>query len=52
MHAVAETNDIGRGVQNIDRTIRCGRPEGFNIGESAPPSAADRHCGTQYRTLW
>jgi hypothetical protein len=46
MHAVAEADDTGRGVQNIDGTIGCGRPERVSIGESTPPSAADRHCGT------
>jgi hypothetical protein len=46
MHAVAEADDTGRGVQNIDGTFGCGHPEGVSIGESAPSSAADRHCGT------
>jgi hypothetical protein len=43
MHAVAEADDAGRGIQNIDWTIRCGRPESVSIAESAPSSAADRH---------
>jgi hypothetical protein len=51
MHAVTEADDTGRGVQNIDWTIRFGRTQGVSIGESAPPSAADRHCGTQHRAL-
>jgi hypothetical protein len=46
MHAVAEADDTGRGVENIDWTIRFGRPKRVNIGKSAPSSAADRHCGT------
>jgi hypothetical protein len=45
VQAVAEADDTGRGVQNIDWTIRCGRPEGVGIGESAPSSAGDRHRG-------
>lgn len=51
MQAIAEADDAGRGVQNIDWAIRCGRPEGVSIGESAPSSAVDRHCGTQDRAL-
>jgi hypothetical protein len=51
MQAIAEADGASRGVQNIDWTIRCGRPEGVSIGESAPSSAADRHCGTQDRAL-
>jgi hypothetical protein len=45
MQAVAEADDAGRRVQNIDWTIRCGCPEAVSIGESAPSSASDRHCG-------
>ena len=45
MHAVAEADDTGRGIQNIDWTIRCSRPESVSIGESAPSSAGDRHRG-------
>ena len=51
MQAVAEADHAGRGVQNIDFTIRCCRPEGISIGESAPSSAVDRHCRTQQRAL-
>ena len=51
MQTVAEADDAGRGVQNIDWTIRCSRPEGVSIGESAPSSAVDRHCRTQDRAL-
>ncbi len=45
MHAVAEADDTGRGIQNIDWTIRCSCPESVSVGESAPSSAGDRHRG-------
>jgi hypothetical protein len=51
VEAVAEADDAGRGVQNIDGTIRCGCPECVSIRKSMPSPAADRHCGTQERAL-
>jgi hypothetical protein len=51
VEAVAEADDAGRGVQNIDGTIRCGCPKRVSIRESSPSSAAHRHSGTQERAL-
>jgi hypothetical protein len=51
MHSVAEADDTSRGVEHIDQAIRCRCPQRLNIGEFAPPPPADRHCGTQARTL-
>jgi hypothetical protein len=43
MHAIAEADDAGCGIQNIDWTIRGSFPESVRVAESAPSLAADRH---------
>ena len=51
MHAVAEADDTGGRIQNVNKTIGCGVPERVSIGEPVPSSAADRYGGTQNRAL-